>query len=286
MGSTYLVADINEKSGRHVLGRLENGKLKLEEVYRFEVKHIQKDTKKLWDLEYIFEQIKTGIAKCKKLGRLPVLVGLTACDGCFVFIDKDNKVLDNMVFNFNSGENPEIFKSHYSDYIQRAKCFLALSDYFNYLLSGKLQCNYTNLLLPGWPISRDTMDWNEDNITRTGFDKSQFSPVVYPGSVIGNLTLEVTEEIGYDFILIQTLSRQKASAIFKMAEIPGPDDDENIKRTGNIQQTDKKRLTENIDAADELKSIIGCLSILMITSHELEDMEAAKACIRNTFYAG
>ena len=34
--SYYLAIDIGASSGRHILGSIENGKIKLEEIYRFE----------------------------------------------------------------------------------------------------------------------------------------------------------------------------------------------------------------------------------------------------------
>ena len=36
MGKYYLAVDIGASSGRHILGHLENGKIELEEIYRFE----------------------------------------------------------------------------------------------------------------------------------------------------------------------------------------------------------------------------------------------------------
>ena len=36
MGEYYLAVDIGASSGRHILGKVEAGKLTLEEVYRFE----------------------------------------------------------------------------------------------------------------------------------------------------------------------------------------------------------------------------------------------------------
>ncbi|HPU62891.1 MAG TPA: FGGY family carbohydrate kinase [Mobilitalea sp.] len=272
MGSLYLVADINEKGGCHVLGRLENGILKLEEVYRFEIKQTQKNGKNLWDLNYIFEQIKEGIANCKKIGKLPVLVGITAFDNLFVLLDQDNKVIDDMIFNLDDIREPETFKIKYLPYIEKAKCFLMLADYFCYLLTGRMQCNCT-YLVPIGLVSKDTLGWNDKCIEKMGLDKLQLPPVSRPGNVIGNLTYEITDEIGYDFIIMETLSRQAAAAIFNTAEKDIGDD--NI----DIQQLDKSQ-PDRVSISDELKSIIGCLCILFIVSHELKDMEVAVEIIR------
>ena len=36
MGNYYLAIDIGASSGRHILGSIEDGKIVLEEIYRFE----------------------------------------------------------------------------------------------------------------------------------------------------------------------------------------------------------------------------------------------------------
>ena len=40
----YLAVDIGASSGRHILGRLENAKIRLEEIYRFENKLVNSRT--------------------------------------------------------------------------------------------------------------------------------------------------------------------------------------------------------------------------------------------------
>ena len=45
MEKYYLAVDIGASSGRHILGHLENGKIKLEEIYRFENGMDHKDGK-------------------------------------------------------------------------------------------------------------------------------------------------------------------------------------------------------------------------------------------------
>ena len=42
MGNYYLAVDIGASSGRHMLASMEDGKMKLEEVYRFQMEWITK----------------------------------------------------------------------------------------------------------------------------------------------------------------------------------------------------------------------------------------------------
>ena len=42
MPASYLAIDIGASSGRHILGRLEHGRLALEEIYRFENRQVRR----------------------------------------------------------------------------------------------------------------------------------------------------------------------------------------------------------------------------------------------------
>ena len=56
--SYYLAIDIGASSGRHILGTVENGKIKLEEIYRFENGMKEIDGQLCWDTEHMFGEIK------------------------------------------------------------------------------------------------------------------------------------------------------------------------------------------------------------------------------------
>ena len=53
----YLAVDIGASSGRHILGWLENGKIRIEEIYRFENKLVNKNGHLCWDLDHIFHEV-------------------------------------------------------------------------------------------------------------------------------------------------------------------------------------------------------------------------------------
>ena len=76
MSAYYLAVDIGASSGRHILGSVENGKIVLEEIYRFENGMTKKDGRLCWDYKGLFENIKNGIKKCKEIGKIPVSMGI------------------------------------------------------------------------------------------------------------------------------------------------------------------------------------------------------------------
>ena len=69
MEKYYLAVDIGASSGRHILGTVKEGKLELQEIYRFENGMKQKDGQFCWDVESLFTEIKEGMKECRKVGR-------------------------------------------------------------------------------------------------------------------------------------------------------------------------------------------------------------------------
>lgn len=67
----YLAIDIGASSGRHIIGSYENGKLIIEEMYRFP-NGMKKnaDGTLVWDSEALFGYVKAGIAECVKRGKV------------------------------------------------------------------------------------------------------------------------------------------------------------------------------------------------------------------------
>ena len=72
----YLAIDIGASSGRHILGWLENGKIRIEEIYRFENKLVKKNGHLCWDIEHLFNEVKAGIKECGKLNRIPASLSI------------------------------------------------------------------------------------------------------------------------------------------------------------------------------------------------------------------
>ena len=93
----YLAIDIGASSGRHILGWLENGKIRLEELYRFENKLVKENGHLCWDLEHLFQEVVAGLKKCRELERIPASIGIDTWGVDFVLLDKAGKVLGDTV---------------------------------------------------------------------------------------------------------------------------------------------------------------------------------------------
>lgn len=61
MHKNYLAIDIGASSGRHIVGWMENGVLRTEEVYRFPNSVRRVDGHLEWDIDSLFTNVKQGI---------------------------------------------------------------------------------------------------------------------------------------------------------------------------------------------------------------------------------
>src|SRR5690348_13517035 len=59
----YIACDLGAESGRVMLGQLESGRLRLEEIHRFPSAAVRVLGSLRWDVLRIFEELKTGLRK-------------------------------------------------------------------------------------------------------------------------------------------------------------------------------------------------------------------------------
>lgn len=243
MGTYYLAIDIGASSGRHILAHMEDGRLVLEEVHRFPNGMSEKNGEMCWDFQALFGEIKTGLKKCKDLGKIPVSVGIDTWGVDFVLLDEQDKVLGNTVGyrdDRNEGMDEEVYKyipedelyaqtgiqkaiyntifqlmavkTGHPEYLEKARTFLMVPDYFHYLLCGVKSNEYTEGTTSQL-IHPETKEWNKDLIERLGYPCDMFQKVCMPGTVLGDLTEAVQEEVGFSCKVVLPATHDTGSAV-------------------------------------------------------------------------
>lgn len=239
----YLAVDIGASSGRHILSHLENGKIILEEIYRFSNGMVEVDGEKVWDSKKLFEDILTGMKKCYELGKIPVSMGIDTWAVDFALLDKEDhligktvgyrdgrtKGMDQEVYKVISqdelyertGIQKQIFNTIYQlmavkmkkpQELANAKTMLLIPDYFNFLLTGRKVTEYTNasttqLLHP------ETKEWDFELIDMLGFPRDIFTEIKLPGTIVGELTEEIQEKVGFCCKVVLPATHDTGSAV-------------------------------------------------------------------------
>lgn len=246
----YLSIDIGASSGRHILSSVQNGKLVLEEVYRFENGMTQKDGHLVWEYEKLFSNIIDGLKECKKLGKIPVSVGIDTWGVDYALIDADGKVIGD-VYAYRDGRTEEpikkvheiipfetlykrtgsqfqIYNTIYQLYtdklsgkLDKAERFLMMPDFFNYLLTGVMKNEFTNASTTGL-MSAKTRDWDMETVKELDLPEKLFKELSDPATFVGNLKPEIAKEIGYDLKVVLPATHDTASAVMAVPEIGQP----------------------------------------------------------------
>ena len=70
----YLAIDIGASSGRHILGWIENGKIRIEEIHRFQNGLVGRNGHLCWDVDHLFHEVVEGLKRCRTLNHLNYLL--------------------------------------------------------------------------------------------------------------------------------------------------------------------------------------------------------------------
>lgn len=238
----YLAIDIGASSGRHILGSVENGKINLEEIYRFENGISKIGNEYCWNIEQLFKDIKAGIKKCKEIGKIPTSIGIDTWAVDFVLLDENDRILGNAVSyrddrtegmmeeafkvipkdmmylytgvqfqRFNTVYQLLSIKKNNPEMLEKAKTFLMVPDYLNFLLTGEKANEYTNASSTQLVNSFDRT-WDTKMLEDLGINKDIFQEIKLPKTSLGNLREELVEEFGFDMEVILPATHDTGSA--------------------------------------------------------------------------
>lgn len=251
MQKHYLAIDIGASSGRHILGCIENGKMKLEEVYRFDNGMNEKGDNLVWDMDHLFSEIVNGMKKCAEIGKIPVTMAIDTWGVDYVLLDEHDvmlgepygyrdsrtKGMDLEVYKFISEEKlyertgiqKQMFNTIYQlmadkmqqpENLKKAKTLLMFPDYFQFLLTGNKVSEYTDATT-GQLVDPVKNQWDKELIELLGYPTGMFLPLQMPGTVVGDLKEEIQKAVGYNCEVVLCASHDTASAVMAMPVVEG-----------------------------------------------------------------
>lgn len=248
----YLAIDIGASSGRHILGSVRDGRIALEEIHRFDNKQVHRNGHDCWDMDNLWNGIVDGLRACKALGRTPVTVGIDTWAVDYVLLDRDggmigdavayrdgrtekmDAVVDGVIppeeLYARTGIQKQIFntvyqlmalKQEHPEQLENAESLLMLPDYFNYRLTGVKKQEYTNATSTNLVNAAEKV-WDLELIRRLGLPAKLFGELSMPGTVVGELTAEMQQAVGFNTTVILPATHDTGSAFLAV-----PAQDEN-----------------------------------------------------------
>ncbi len=238
----YLAIDIGASSGRHILGHIEDGKIILEEIYRFDNLQVLKNGHECWNHEMLFSEIVNGIKKCKEIGKIPTTIGIDTWGVDYVLIDENgNLTCDAVAYRdsrtdgmkekleqimpfdklyektgiqyqpYNTIYQLMAHKSENPEHFEKAKHLLMTPDYLNFKLTGKVMNEYT-IASTSALVNAENKEWDKEILDIIGVDSNLFGKLNMPKTIVGGFTEEIKNEVGFDSRVILVGSHDTASA--------------------------------------------------------------------------
>ena len=242
MKDCYLAIDIGASSGRHIIGYVQNGRMELKEIYRFENRLLKRNGHLVWDTKALFKEILTGLKACKEAGMIPQTVGIDTWGVDFVLLDENDRLIGDAVAYRDSrtegidkslsrvvsehglyektGIQKQPFNTIYQllslqkedpGQLKKAASFLMIPDYFNFLLTGIKKQEYTNATTTNL-VNAAKKEWDMELIARLGFPAHLFKPLSVPGETAGEFTEDIAKEVGFSATVILPATHDTGSA--------------------------------------------------------------------------
>lgn len=222
-----LAFDFGASSGRAILGRLEGGKIIMEEVHRFSNDPVVVGKTMYWDTFRQYFEIKQGIVKAKNKGGFDS-IGIDTWGVDFGLLDEHGVLLENAVHYRDdrtlgmqeevfqvipkeevydlTGNQFENFNTIFQLYslvkerpwvLERAETLLLTPDLFNYFLSGAKCAEYTMSTTTQLMDAKNKV-WSYKMMEHLHIPRKMFPDIVPSGTVVGTIKEDICEELGVE----------------------------------------------------------------------------------------
>lgn len=211
----FAAVDLGASSGRVAVGRIDSGKIAMQEVHRF--KHEAKtlvDGSFRWEWDHIVSEVLAGLNKACELGEIKS-IGIDSWAVDYGLLDDHGKLIetpyayrdkrtDGLMDQLKSELGLEyiysrtgiqfiFFNTAYQLYsaketpeLKKAKEFLLLPDLLNYILCGAKSAEVTNASTTQL-VNAKTQEWDFELIEKLGLPRNIFPPLHKPGKNLGKV---------------------------------------------------------------------------------------------------
>jgi len=245
MGGEFLAFDLGASSGRGIIGKVDQGKISLKEIHRFDNTQIHLLGHYHWDILRLFDEMKQALTIAVKDGHKNISsLGIDTWGVDFGLVGRGNVLLGNpytyrdprtdsiMDKAFKIASAKDIYQltgiqflqfntifqlfsmvQEYNPLLDITEKLLFIPDLLNFLFTGEKVSEYsiasTSQLLN--PVKKQ---WEPELFARLSLPIDIMADIVEPGTLVGKLTPDIAKEIGSSQLdVIAPACHDTASAI-------------------------------------------------------------------------
>jgi rhamnulokinase len=222
---SWLAFDLGAESGRAFTGSLTSGILTIKEIHRFANEPLVCGGSLHWDVERLWQEMRQALASAD--GNVEG-IGVDSWGVDYALLDAKGELVENP-HHYRDVRNPpamaaahelvsreEIYgetgiqflpfntiyqlfaaKRQSPEIFRTAKQLLMIPDLFNYWLTGKTACEYTDATTTQL-VNPRTRCWSQKLIERLGFPSHLFGEIVEPGTIPGRAGTPVIATASHD----------------------------------------------------------------------------------------
>ena len=249
----FFAVDLGATSGRTIIGTLNNDRIELEELTRFDNNLIETGGKFYWDIYALYFEIIKGLKLAAQRQLNITSIGIDTWGVDFVFVGEDGAFLRNprayrdphtfgmmedyfenaiskeevygitgiQFMNFNSLFQLYAMKKNNDTAMKHASKILFVPDALSYMLTGKMVCEYT-IASTSQILDPKTKQLDEKLLASVGLTRDNFGPITNPAVEIGKLTEEVQKMTGLGAIPVIAVAGHDTGAA--VAAVPAKDE--------------------------------------------------------------
>lgn len=221
---TFLAFDLGAESGRAIVGRLCAGKLSVEEIRRFPNQPVHYNGAIHWDAPRLWFEMRSALQSLSShnINRLDG-IGVDTWGVDYALLGENGALLENPYHYRDSrttGMMERVMKELTPEYIygitgiqflpfntlyqlcaaaqqspkilRQAEHLLTMPDLFNYWMTGKAVCEYTNASTTQF-LDVHKRKWSTEILEKLRIPKHMLTPLIDSGSVIGPLRPEIAK---------------------------------------------------------------------------------------------
>ncbi|WP_208560030.1 rhamnulokinase [Marinilactibacillus kalidii] len=239
--NNYIAVDIGASSGRLILSRLNQGKLEIEEIHRFENGFQKINHHDRWNIDALVREIFIGLEKAKAIGIDQTYLGVDTWAVDYVMVDKDGeKIADPISYRDRRTQNSiealtsqipkekiyektgiqflelnTLYQLHAENrsLLNKADKLLFIPDYIGFVLTGKQVTEVTNASTTQM-LNLSSSLFDEDLLNIVKITKERFAPLVDPGQRLGKVLDKWSDQFDIPAVEVITVaSHDTASAV-------------------------------------------------------------------------
>ncbi len=252
--ANYLAYDLGASSGRAVVGQFDGARIALREIHRFSNSGIPVSDSLYWNVLRLFEHMLQGLRRCVQTCGTDLMgIGIDTWGVDFALLDAQDELLSNphcyrdprtqgmIEAAFKRVSREEIFEQTGVQFLEintlyqllamslqkspqllAAQTFLMMPDLFNFWLTGRKVCEFSDATTTQFYDPRRG-GWATDLLNRMEIPTAMLPEIVPPGTPLGPLRPAIASDVGLQSAEVIAPACHDTGSAVAAAPMEGPD---------------------------------------------------------------